>query len=315
MAFSSLQRSILYTLAYSHQWQWPLMVTELQRRLLARVAPEIDDHFEFHQQPVSMEEVTRAVNQLETQGLVSVSEEKLLSLSGFEDTVHNRVTREEIARTKWQEVFVFLTKVKRLPWIEGVFVTGALAVNNVHQDDDVDFMIVTAPGTLWLTRLLVSWVAFLAGKRRTWNGFEPNSWCFNLWLTSDDLGVFATRKSLYTAYELLQMKCVYDKGGVEARLRHQNAWVAEFLPQWSRNALPKDLQQAHELVAPPRWLALLNRVVYYLQSWYMRSHQTREVVSVTHAFFHPRDTQSLVYQGWASVLQSWSRVLGSKSSL
>lgn len=319
MAFSSLQRSIIYTLAYSHQWRWPLLVSELHNRLLAQVTPDVNTQFQFQTKLISTQMVAKEVGELSKQGLLSISDEKLVSLVGFEDDVENRLTREKIAPTKWDEVSSLLNKVKHISWIEGVFVTGALAVNNVYEDDDVDFMIVTTPGTLWLTRLVVSWIALLAGKRRTWNGFEPNSWCFNLWLTSDELGVFAQRKSLYTAYELLQMKCVYDKGGVETTLKQKNKWMTEYLPQWrdvrARRQGVVGTKQAVANRKPTlknKFIKIINRLMYQLQYWYMQPHQTREVVSLSHAFFHPRDTQSLVYRGWADVLQSWVGLLNTK---
>jgi len=76
---------------------------------------------------------------------------------------------------------------------------------------------VTEPGRLWLTRLWVIWQAWRRGKRRSWQGEEKRSWCFNLWLDSDHLDLFQDYQSLYTAYELIQAQPVLDRGEVATR--------------------------------------------------------------------------------------------------
>jgi hypothetical protein len=244
------------------------------------------------------------VNQLLKNNVVVVDQD-MVALVGFADSFKQRHTREKTAQKKWSEVDLFLSKIQHVPWIKAVFVTGALAVNNASPNDDVDFMIVTAPQRLWLTRIVVSVIAFLSGKRRTWNGFEPNSWCFNLWLTSDSLGCFAERQSLYTAYELQQMKCVYDKDGIVDKLWHQNTWIQDFLPSFLPASVPVTKNPTSDQAAHPL-LGILDRIVFSLQQWYMYPHQTREVVTLSQAFFHPRDTQAMVFVGWINVLKLFS---------
>jgi hypothetical protein len=310
MAFSSVQRALIYTLAYSHQWQWPLLFSELHERLVAKVSATGDD-FGLPSSRSSSSEILSALQELQQQGIVT-TQHKLWVLTGFEPSFEHRLSREKIAPHKWQEVQVFLSKVSKISWIQAVYVTGALAVNNVDAQDDVDFMIVTVPQRLWLSRVAVAWIALLAGKRRTWNGFEPNSWCFNLWLTTDELGCFRHRQSLYTAYELHQMQCVYDVANVDQRLRAQNAWVKQYLPNTSALDVSQPQSRLVEVETTSssthsfyaKLLNWLNLIAYTLQRWYMHPHQTREEVTLARVFFHPRDTSSVVYKGWVKVLQS-----------
>src|SRR3989344_7841829 len=66
-----------------------------------------------------------------------------------------RNQREAFSQKKWLIAQKVADQLKAIPFIEAIFVTGSLAMNNCPRYDDIDFMIVTTPNTLWLTRLLV----------------------------------------------------------------------------------------------------------------------------------------------------------------
>ncbi|MDQ3009026.1 MAG: hypothetical protein M3Q81_05570, partial [bacterium] len=98
------------------------------------------------------------------------------------------------------------------------------------------------------------------------------------------------RQSLYTAYEVLQAKPVFDRCSISAQLTAQNHWITKYLPH---QRLPK----AKHKFTPPSTSAVfdfLDRVAYQLQYRYMKPHITREHVTREMAFFHPRNTQAEV---------------------
>ncbi len=107
-----------------------------------------------------------------------------------------------------------------------VAVSGSLAAENPDERADFDYLIVTAPGRLWLVRAMTILLVRAARLR----GVQL---CPNYLLTSRALTL--TRRDLYTAHELLQI--VPLAGSATYRqLLVENRWAAEWLPNRFRQA-------------------------------------------------------------------------------
>lgn len=134
-----------------------------------------------------------------------------------------RREREARALRLWRAARRFGRVVAHLPFVRMVAVTGALAMNNVKPDDDIDFLIVTAPGRVWLARafaILVVRLARLAGVQL----------CPNYLLAETALA--QERRDFFVAHELAQMIPLVDHARYR-QMRAANAWTADFLPNAS----------------------------------------------------------------------------------
>ncbi len=213
-----------------------------------------------------------------------------------------RQEREGFSQKKLSSATTLFRFLSVLPWIKAVGVTGSVAVGNAKKDDDLDLLIITTDHSLWLTRLLVVLFAQKKRRRRSFAKEEKNSWCFNMWLTTGSLTLPKEKRSLYSAYDLLQIKWLVNKDQTAALFLAKNLWVFNFLPRFSsmvwlklRSADRKQPSFDHweSLLSP--LLALVNLVVFVLQRVYMQQHLTQEVVGYRLAFFHPRNTKQLIY--------------------
>lgn len=229
-----------------------------------------------------------------------------------------RASRLTIARQKWQEVEHAVAWLQRCPWIDGIFITGGLAMNSVNIDDDIDFCIITKPHRLWITRLFVIFWAMAMHKRRSWQGEEPRSWCFNLWLDRQALALAPARQSPYEAYELLQAKPVFQRRGCLEAWYQQNQWAAQFAATWWSSLGYVDLEGSlnqsitlHQPVSssknilqvPGDFAEFLARL---LQWWYMAAHRTIEQVTGGEAYFHPRPTRNILLNGWLQTATTYN---------
>lgn len=298
----ALARAVLVTLAYTDQFDFPLTLSEVRHRCLRVELPGAAP---------SEKTLEETLSQLLKRQLIEakkIGNETYYFLPERVKTVELRIKKEKAARLKEPEVTNLLGFLKKVPSIQAVFITGSQAMNSADQQSDIDFMLITQPKRLWLTRIVVSFYAQLQGKRRTWHGEEPGSWCFNLWLDTDHLQVAHSKQDSYRAYEVLQARQLWSKDGVGELFLNENTWIDKYFFSIQRN---KKTTSSEELVGDLLW-ELLDWCAWKFQSLYMRRHQTTEKVGRGFAFFHPRDTGSLIKNGW---LQSLERCLPKSQAL
>ncbi|MEM7342543.1 MAG: hypothetical protein AAF467_28155 [Actinomycetota bacterium] len=230
--FAELDDAVLATVAYSDVFDMPISIARLHRFLVGA--------------PASRADVSAVVDDLVAQDRLGRRDD-LAYLAGRSEvlTVHDeRAVRAEVM---WGEAERWARWLARVPCIRMVAVTGGLAVDSVAPHDDIDYFIITRPGRLWLTRLLVLVVARLAAR----DGSElcPNYMVTDRALDMDD-------RALYVARELAQMVPVVSAERC-TELRRRNAWLLEYLPNASLEG-----DTTHEVNVRPGVLTRLAELVF-----------------------------------------------------
>ncbi|GAB4568666.1 MAG: hypothetical protein Kow0047_21680 [Anaerolineae bacterium] len=206
---SDLLEAIVRTIAYADVFDYPLSAVEIHRYLI--------------EVPASQHEVAELLSSPVHLGKRWVQVADWYTLPGREEIVHIRRRRQEIARRMWPRAVVYGGLIGALPYVRMVALTGALAVDNVEPEADIDYLIVTQPGRLWLCRAMTILVVRWAARRG--DVVCPN------YLISERALTFPHR-SLYTAHELVQMVPLAGLD-VYRRMLQANVWVRDFLPNAS----------------------------------------------------------------------------------
>lgn len=209
--------------------------------------------------------------------------------------------RRQISEAKLKRLKRWLKLIAWIPTICGIAVTGSVAVGNAKQNEDIDLMVITTPGFLWLTRLIVVGIFTLGGVLRTKDSKQvKDKLCLNLWLDSSDLAFQS--HNVYIAREIVQAVWVLDRKETKRRFLTQNLWAKKITSGGFATLAVKNLPARR--IGRWAWVLLpLELLAFRLQKLHMGK-LTREVVQRHRAMFHPRDTG-------ASILRSYFSACGS----
>lgn len=297
-----IEKAILKTLAYADIFNFPLTSGEIWGYLIAR-----DDNREYKRIKNEFKRISEfedCLKVLISGGKIS-ADEGYCFLKGREKIVGLRKKREKWSREKVKKAKRIANLLKIIPTVKLVGISGALAMNNAEEGDDIDLFIITSSGRLWLTRFLVTLLVEVTGQRRkprqgklgNWRGFPYNreaissfaykdKVCLNMFVDEVHLAVPPSERNLFTAHEVVQMKPLWSRDGVYQRFLRENLWVGKFLP----NSLRNTRHETRDTILPLYpFLSGLERLLMVLQLKYMQKRRTTEKISPGRILFHPED--------------------------
>lgn len=202
-----LRRAILRSLLYYDLFRFPLRMKELHR--FSEVS--------WPDQNVLDTEVQSLVDQ----GLVDWNDPWVHL--GDPSLVEERIEAEARALRVMPRALRRSRLIARFPFVRGVALSGTISKGVFARGDDVDYFLITAPGRLWICRVLLMAFkkAFLLNSRRTF--------CINYLVTEDSLEV--PDHNLFTATEIAWLLPTVN-AEVFSRFFLANKWVETILPNW-----------------------------------------------------------------------------------
>ena len=266
MSLVSLKAAILKTLAYSDNFSFPLTSQEILVRLIQEKADKV--------------QVDAVLKDLLVRKQV-MQKGEYYYVPGRAALVEQRLKRAKVSAREITHAKLVAEKLKHVPGILGIYLTGSLAVKNSDEGDDLDLLIVTDNHRLWTTRCLLTLYCELLGlRRRPDTQAVAGKVCLNLYLTPKAFALPESKRSLYTAYELIQVLPLSDPHGLYGNLLEANGWVHKYLP---------NVPFPEGATILPRFnrLGNLETLLYRFQTWYMQGKRTTEYVTHDVAFFHP----------------------------
>ena len=200
-----IDQAILKTLAYADVFNFPLKLDEIQRYLPVQA---------------TIDEVQGNLIQVLLPSGQVECHDGYYFLPGRTKQIEMRLDRETSSRAMWPQAEKYGQSIGSLPFVKMVAVTGSLAAHNLVPDGDVDYLVVTEPGRLWLSRLFI--VALVRWAARDGITICPN------YIVSENALSF-TPRNLFSARELAQMVPVYGVD-VYQQLRRANQWTHQYFP-------------------------------------------------------------------------------------
>jgi len=211
-----LKKAVLSTLAYADIFDYPLKKEEIWRFLLSDIRYQILD-------------VSKGLKELP-----EVSQKNnFYFLKEREHLVLLRKKRERWSRKKLKIAKQVARCLKLIPTIKMVAVTGALAMENSNENDDIDLLIITSKSRLWLTRFLtVILLELVANRRHPADKEVKDKICLNMFLDEGHLEVPKKEQDLFSSHEVCQLKVLWDKNGIYQKFLKANLWSKKYLANW-----------------------------------------------------------------------------------
>ena len=207
---NTLAADILKTLAYFDVFSYPM---------------SLDQVFQFlPRNSVSPDVVAAALSELVSLAILQEHQGYYFLAGRSNGMISERLGNERRATTllKWAKAVSFL--IKQFPFTRAVFITGSLSKNVATPDSDIDLMVVTAPGRLWICKSMLTLFRkiFLLGSNKFF--------CTNFYISELDYSIPA--RSVFAAIELVTTKTLWNSAAY-GRFRDSNRWVHSFLPNAS----------------------------------------------------------------------------------
>jgi len=277
---TSLKTAIIKTLAYSNLFNFPLIKNELWQRLIIKAS-----------HPPQKPDFNSALEGLLKNGLVE-KDKAWFFLKGRRKICRLRQRSKKISQEKKSRLKKTTGWLKRIPTIKMVALTGALAMDNAVEDDDLDLLIITSANRLWSTRiLLIGLTEFLGMRRRPKQKETKDKICLNMFLDTTALEIARNKRNLYTAYQVIQIKPIINIDfAYERFLLENHHWIKRYLP--NNPIVSLEIAQLEPIRTESPKTGFFNQLekwLYRLQAWYMKPGLTRETITAHSAFFHPQE--------------------------
>ncbi len=231
-----VERAILKTVLYSDLFDYALTPEEISHYLV-----------EIRGSHAEVEAILLSPARL---GEWITRKDGFVILRGREELVDRRSSRSRSSDRLWRKARFFVRILGNLPFVRMVAVTGALAMDNSNDRDDVDMLIVTAASRVWLARALAVMVVY-AGN------LTPNTLCPNYVISEEALSL--EPRTIYVAHEFVQMVPLYGYA-VHEKIRSANPWISRILPNAGRPL------HAEPEYRPGRMVSALKRLLEWLLS-------------------------------------------------
>ncbi|MBT5016116.1 hypothetical protein HN748_00235 [Candidatus Peregrinibacteria bacterium] len=300
------RQAVLATLAYFDQFQYPLTLEETERFLFQL---EPDRHHI---------EITLKESQL-IQGRGSYYQ-----LSQEADHIAERHLRALVAKRLWKRINRFRVIFGLVPYLKLVAVCNNLALSNSKPGSDIDLFIVTKPGRLFISRLILTVWLQLLGVRRHGSKIAGR-FCLSFFVTEENLDFNFIKKEpldIYLAYWFQTLQPIQGNREIYEKLLTKNS-------DWLQKIFMRPLHpNMHRFKEAPLWARSLrslqekilntslgDKLEEKLENWQItRAQKKRDLVArdnPDHGIiisrhmlkFHNVDRRELFYKRWIKTLE------------
>lgn len=216
------------------------------------------------------------------------------TIEGYSMYFNKHVVRTAYSNNKLIRLRKYVKILSLFSQIKLIGISGSLAMMNADRNEDMDIFIITAKQRLWTGRFISLLIAQLMGLRRRRTAKKvKDKVCLNLFFDLADLKVPKHKRTEYVAHEVLQMKPLVVKENMYRKFLKQNNWVFDIFPNafdmlgYSKKYVI--LKKENKITFMKPIGNFFELILKNLQNYYIRRHQTTELITQNQLWFFPDD--------------------------
>lgn len=208
----SVEQRILAVLAYFDIFDLALSVEEITNLMLG----------EKVELKVVEASLKKMAGQVESDGILYALKEREVILSKRMEKRHQaEILKKKVRKYAWLYSWV--------PFVRGVAVCNYLSVGAVDEDSDIDLLVISAPGRIFLARVFLTIWMHLLGVRRH-HGKISGRFCLSFYVSDSALGfekILEKPYDIYFIYWLMALWPIYGEKGLWTEVEKSNSWMSE----------------------------------------------------------------------------------------
>jgi hypothetical protein len=129
---------------------------------------------------------------------------------------------------------------RSIPFVEQIYLCNSITFNALHEESDIDILIITKPGMLWLARLW-SWMMFSVIWLKRFGCNKKMKFCLSYYIDREYCNIYRTALQpydVYLCYWIAHLVPLYSANtSYMDEIYTSNRWITHFLPniQLSQN--------------------------------------------------------------------------------
>lgn len=215
----TIKQSILKTIMFFDLFDYPLTDMEVLRYLDLKCDYE------------ELKEELKTIDEIENKN-------SMYFLHGRSEIYDIRMNRYNHADRKFRRAKLIAKIFKFVPWIKMIAIGNIIGSENLKDDSDIDFFIITEKNRIWLSRLFTVLIIKILNLRPQENNSRDKI-CLSFFISEEglDLKKFMLKNNLkkqdtYFLFWLADLFPVYNPHNFYEKLIDENKWIFDSLPNW-----------------------------------------------------------------------------------
>ena len=129
----------------------------------------------------------------------------------FDKLLNNKSTESEVEKKFYKKTEKYLKFIKWIPGLRMVWIGNSISMNSASKNSDIDLLIVTDNNSMWLVRILVTFIFQILWVRKN-DKHHAGRFCLSFFCTVDwlDFWKFNLKRDPYLYFWILYFKPILD---------------------------------------------------------------------------------------------------------
>lgn len=228
---SLLRNSILATITYFSNVNYPLTLIELYQNLIINIDNSLKEE---NPTELNLNDLKKFLDQDEYLASKINQQNGFYFLATKTELTKHRQESFAISRNLYNKALRTSWVLSYFPFIKMIAICNTLAYNNVNPKSDIDLFIITSANRIWTTRALTVIFLDIFRLRPKPNNCQGKI-CLSFFITEKNLNLQETLikpYDIYYYYWLAKLVIIYDQLALSEKFYQANNWLLKYLPNF-----------------------------------------------------------------------------------